>query len=81
MCGGGDVDGAIADFSQAIKINSKLPEAFTNRGFVQLQRGNSEEAERDLARSVTLRPSLKTYIDEHSQEIAQLPIPSFEGKR
>ena len=34
--GNGDYDGAIADSSKAIELNSKMPEAYYNRGTAKL---------------------------------------------
>ena len=67
----GNVDGAIADFNQAIKINSHHPEAYVNRGLLELQQGKKSEAERDFTRSIALRPSLRSFIEKRMGEISQ----------
>jgi len=67
----GDVDGAMADFNEAIRINSRHPEAYVNRGLLRLQQGRKVEAERDFARSITLRPSLRGFIDSRVSQISQ----------
>jgi len=67
--GKGDVDGAVADFRRAIKIDPEHPEAYTNLGLVRLQEGNTQEAEQYFARSVQLKPSVKAFIDTRIAEI------------
>ena len=69
--GEGDVEGAIADFSQAIKIDPHHPEAYVNRGLLLLQQGMKAEAERDFARSIAVKPSLKDFIKTRVSQISQ----------
>jgi Flp pilus assembly protein TadD len=65
----GDIEGAVADFNRAIKINPDHPEAFVNLGLLLLQQGRKAEAEKDFARSVALRPSVRDFIDRRFAEI------------
>jgi Flp pilus assembly protein TadD len=67
----GDLDGAIADFRQAIKTDPNHPEAYTNLGLIWLQQGKTLEAEQNFTRSVALRPSVKTFIDTRTAQIGQ----------
>jgi Flp pilus assembly protein TadD len=61
----------MADFNEAIRINSRHPEAYVNRGLLRLQQGRKVEAERDFARSIALRPSLRAFIDSRISQISQ----------
>jgi len=65
------MDGAVADFDRAIKANANRPEAYANRGLVRLQQGNRAEAQRDFARSISLRPSVRPFIERRVGEISQ----------
>ncbi|HZI50341.1 MAG TPA: tetratricopeptide repeat protein [Terriglobia bacterium] len=67
--GKGDPEGAIADFIQVTRIDSKRHEAYVNLGFVRLEQGRVDEARRNFARSISLRPSVKALIDTHTSEI------------
>ena len=64
-------EGALADFNHAIKINSRYPEAYANRGFVLLQQGKRIEADHDFTRSMTLKPSVRPFIERRIVEISQ----------
>jgi tetratricopeptide (TPR) repeat protein len=68
----GDIEGAMADFNEAIRINAQRPEAFVNRGLVRLQQGRKVEAKNDFARSIALRPSLRSFIDSRVDQLEQL---------
>ena len=59
------------DFNEAIKVNSHRPEAYVNRGLIQLQQGNKAKAERDFARSIALKPSVKPFIEQRIGQISQ----------
>ena len=63
----------MADFTEAIKIDPHHPEAYVNRGLLRLQQGMKTEAERDFARSIAVRPSLKSFIESRMSLISQNP--------
>jgi Flp pilus assembly protein TadD len=67
--GKGDVEGAIADFDRAIKLNPRKPEAYVNRGMVRLQQGRRREADRDFARSIVLNPSVRDFLEKRIAQI------------
>src|SRR5437868_15303919 len=50
----GDTDGAIIDFDEAIKLDSKNSEAYFNRGLAFRDRGDTERAAQDLEQAVKL---------------------------
>jgi lipoprotein NlpI len=52
----GDNDNAIADYSQAIKLNSKDAGAFNNRGRAYLAKGQNDRAIADYSQAIQLNP-------------------------
>jgi Tfp pilus assembly protein PilF len=52
-------------------VNSRQPEAYANRGLVRLQQGKRSEADHDIERSLSLRPSLKPFIETRVAQISQ----------
>ncbi len=50
----GDLDGAIADYTEAIRLNSKYAKAYNNRGVAYRKKGDVENANADLARAKQL---------------------------
>ncbi|MGC9007346.1 MAG: tetratricopeptide repeat protein, partial [Sulfurihydrogenibium sp.] len=50
---------AIVHFSEAIRLKNNYPEAYFERGKVYLQKGEFEEAQKDLEQAVKLNPKLK----------------------
>jgi Flp pilus assembly protein TadD len=65
------VEGAIEDLTQAIRVDSHAPEAYVNRGLIRLRQGKKSEADRDFARSIALRPSLRRVIEDRIGQISQ----------
>ena len=60
----GDLDGAIDDYSRAIRINPKCSNCYTNRGIAKHQQKNNTGADIDFQRSVELNPECpETYIN------------------
>jgi tetratricopeptide (TPR) repeat protein len=66
----GNLDGAIADFTEVIKINPNYPEAYVNRGLVRFQQGLKSQAEQDFARSLAVKPSPKSFIETRVSQIS-----------
>ena len=62
----GDLGGAISDFGRAIAVNSRHAEAYANRGIALLIMGRQTEAQRDLSKSLDLKPALRGYIQRRS---------------
>jgi tetratricopeptide (TPR) repeat protein len=54
----GDLDRAMKDHDQALKIDPKNALAFNNRGIVKLKKGDKEGGEADIARARQLQPGI-----------------------
>ena len=52
----GDLDGAISDYNQAIKLNPKLAKAYYNRGLARYDKGSLDEAIADYDQAIKLNP-------------------------
>jgi tetratricopeptide (TPR) repeat protein len=55
---GGDLDGAIADFSRAIALAPKYARAYSNRGLAEATKGNLNAARDDYNIALTIDPNL-----------------------
>jgi TonB family protein len=51
-----DFDGAIAEYSEAIRLDPTFGEAFRNRGLAERNKGDVDGALRDLSQAITLNP-------------------------
>ena len=61
----GQLDRANLDFDRALAMNSRLPEAWLNKGIAQMKAGNSRSALELAERSIALRtrrPAIAYYI-------------------
>jgi len=52
----GDYQGAIADYTDAVKLNPNMEGAFLNRGSVRFASGNYDDAIRDYSLAIQLKP-------------------------
>jgi tetratricopeptide (TPR) repeat protein len=52
-----DLDGAIADYGNAIQIDPKYAPAYENRGLAESKKGNLEAAIADCAKALELNPT------------------------
>jgi tetratricopeptide (TPR) repeat protein len=59
----GDLDRAVADYNQAIKLNSKLAAAFSNRGVVYDRKGDYDRAIQDYDQAIKLNPTPDAYFN------------------
>jgi lipoprotein NlpI len=54
----GNLDGAIADYTQALVLNPKIALAYCNRGFARQSKGDPDGALADYAQAVALNPKM-----------------------
>ena len=59
----GEVDRAIQDYGQAIKLNGKLAAAYNNRGVAYDQKGDYDRAIQDYEQAIKLKPSAEPYFN------------------
>jgi len=52
----GDLDGALEDYNQAIKINPNYVDAYNNRGCLLVEEGDYERAIKDFAHAIKINP-------------------------
>jgi len=57
----GDYDQAIADFTQAIRLDPNYYWAYSNRGYVHINKGNYDLAIEDCTQAIRLDPNLSIY--------------------
>jgi tetratricopeptide (TPR) repeat protein len=55
----GDLDGAIADYTKAIELNTRYAAAYVNRGVARKTKGDLDGAIADYDRAISLNPRLK----------------------
>jgi len=59
----GELDRAISDYNQAIKLNGKLASAYNNRGVAYDRKGDYERAIGDYDQALKLKPSSESYFN------------------
>ena len=69
----GDLEGAISDFSRALKLNPRHAGVYANRGLARLLQGKKPEAEKDFANCLALDPSLKPFLERRVAEVTNRP--------
>jgi Flp pilus assembly protein TadD len=71
----GDMDRAMKDHDQAIKVDAKNALAYNNRGVAKLKKGDKEGGEADIAKAKQLQPGIGQPEDkpvEASSEVKAL---------
>src|SRR5262252_9553802 len=59
----GDIDRAIQDYAQAIKLNPKFAAAFNNRGVAHDHKGEYDRAIQDFEQAIKLKPSAEAHFN------------------
>ena len=62
MADSGDVDGAIKDYTQAVKYNPNYSLAFNNRGTARASKGDHGGAIADYTRALEISPNYATAL-------------------
>jgi tetratricopeptide (TPR) repeat protein len=74
-----DLDGALAHFNDALRLNPEDTAALVNRGEVHLRLGNVLEAAHDFSRVVDLDPENKDPLTERARLLAAAALQSVEA--
>jgi tetratricopeptide (TPR) repeat protein len=76
----GDNDRAIADFSQAIKLNPKNVQAYVARGDVYSKKGDDDRAIADFTQAIQLDPKNANAADEQTLKDIDNQLPKGYGQ-
>jgi tetratricopeptide (TPR) repeat protein len=67
----GEINLAIADYNQAIKINPKLAQAYLNRGVAYDHKGDYDRAIQDFDQALKLKPSALAHFNRGNAYLAK----------
>jgi tetratricopeptide (TPR) repeat protein len=68
----GDYDGAIADYTKALDLNSSYLGAYNNRGMAKSKQGNFDGAIADYAQAIKMKPTFTdAYFNRGTAELLQ----------
>jgi tetratricopeptide (TPR) repeat protein len=67
----GELDRAISDYSQAIKLNGRLAVAYNNRGVAYDRKADYERAIHDYDQAIKLKPSSETHFNRGNVYLAK----------
>lgn len=73
----GDIDGAIADCSRALKLDPKFADAYTNRGIAKVRKDDFDGAIADYSRALKLDPKFAAAYRRRG--IAEQDKSDFDG--
>jgi tetratricopeptide (TPR) repeat protein len=73
----GDLDGALADYTRAIKLNPNYTEAYNNRGYLKGAKEDHDGAIADFSRAIELDP--KHTISYNNRGVERLEKHDWEG--
>ncbi len=74
-----ELDLALENFNQALKLNARDSAALVNRGEVNLRLGNIVEAAQDFARAVDLDPENKDPLTMRARLLAAAALETVEA--
>ena len=69
--GKGELDRAIQDYGEAIKLNGKLASLYNNRGVAYDHKGEFDRAIQDYEQAIKLKPSPETYFNRGNAYLAK----------
>ncbi len=67
----GDLDRAIQDYGQAIKLNGKFASVYNNRGVAYDRKGEYDRALQDYEQAIKLKPSPEVYFNRGNAYLAK----------
>jgi tetratricopeptide (TPR) repeat protein len=67
----GDLDRALQDYGQAIKLNGKFAVAFNNRGVAYDKKGDYDRAIQDFDQSIKLKPSAEAHFNRGNAHLGK----------
>ena len=68
----GDVNLAIQDYNQAIKLNPKFAQAYNNRGVAYDHKGDFDRALQDFDQAIKLKPSALTHFNRGNAYLGKI---------
>ncbi len=73
----GELDRAIQDYGQAIKLNGKFAVAYNNRAVAYDRKGEYERAIQDYEQAIKLKPSPEAYFNRGNAYLAKAQKPNM----
>jgi tetratricopeptide (TPR) repeat protein len=67
----GELDRAIQDYGQAIKLNAKFAAAYANRGVAYDRKGELDRAIQDYDQSIKLKPSAEAHFNRGNAQLGK----------
>jgi tetratricopeptide (TPR) repeat protein len=67
----GDLDRAVQDYGQAIKLNGKLASIYNNRGVAYDRKGEFDRAIQDYEQAIKLKPSPEAFFNRGNAHLAK----------
>jgi tetratricopeptide (TPR) repeat protein len=67
----GELDRAIQDYGQAIKLNGKLAAAYNDRGVAHDRKGDYDRAVQDFDQAIRLRPAAEPYFNRGNAQLGR----------
>jgi tetratricopeptide (TPR) repeat protein len=67
----GELDRAIQDYGQAIRLNGKFAAAYNNRGVAHDKKGDFDRAIQDYEQAIKLKPAAETYFNRGNAHLGK----------